>query len=120
MGRNKNTSLSWDAFQALGNPQNIEENTNNEIVKDDPDQSGQFAIRIWLDKKHRKGKKATIIKGIEEDDVKLKALCKELKTMCGVGGSVKDGEIIIQGDQRQRVLKLLHDKGYTNSMLAGG
>ena len=120
MGKNKNNSLSWEAFQALGNPENVENNTDKESVKDDSGLYSQYTVRIWLDKKHRRGKKATIIKGIEIDEIKLKSLCKELKAMCGVGGSAKEGEIIIQGDQRQRVLKVLHEKGYTNTKIAGG
>lgn len=72
-------------------------------------------LRISLDKKQRNGKKVTLVAnfvGTEED---LTALGKTLKTQCGVGGSVKDGEILIQGDFRGKVLEILHKLGYTNS-----
>jgi len=76
-------------------------------------------LRVWLDKKHRGGKTASVIKGfvgIEED---LKDLAKILKSKCGVGGSAKDGEIIIQGDHRDKIMKILADKGY-KAKKAGG
>lgn len=72
-------------------------------------------LRISLDKKQRNGKKVTLVAnfvGTEED---LTVLGKTLKTQCGVGGSVKDGEILIQGDFREKVLEILHKLGYTNS-----
>lgn len=76
-------------------------------------------LRIWLDKKHRGGKVASIVKGFVGNDDDLKDLAKILKSKCGVGGSAKDGEIIIQGDHRDKMLKILLDQGY-NAKKAGG
>jgi translation initiation factor 1 len=72
----------------------------------------QQKLRIRLETKHRGGKAATIVSGFigKEDD--LEALGKSLKNYCGTGGSVKDGEIIIQGDQREKVIQWLQKSGY--------
>lgn len=69
-------------------------------------------LRVWLDRKMRKGKVATLIKGFVGNDDDLSALAKMLKTKCGTGGTAKDGEIIIQGDVREKVLDLLLSEGY--------
>jgi len=76
-------------------------------------------LRVMLDKKQRAGKEVTLITGFNGATETLNDLGKMLKTSCGVGGSVKDGEIIIQGDFRERVLALLLQKGY-KVKLAGG
>lgn len=75
----------------------------------------QQKLRVSMEKNGRGGKTVTLIKGfigIEDD---LKALGKLLKTKCGVGGSVKNGEIIIQGDFKQRIIDLLKSEGYTQT-----
>ena len=76
-------------------------------------------LRIRLETKHRAGKKATIIYGFEGSDNELEVLAKQLKTKLGVGGSVKDGEIIIQGDYRDRIMKMLQDKGFKTKRVGG-
>lgn len=69
-------------------------------------------LRVWLDRNHRGGKTVTLVKGFVGSEDDLKELAKELKNRCGVGGSAKDGEIIIQGTHRERVLDILLAKGY--------
>ena len=68
-------------------------------------------LRIWLDRL-KGGRVATVVRGFVGTDDDLAALGKELKTRCGVGGTAKDGEIIIQGDHRDRVMELLQKVGY--------
>lgn len=75
----------------------------------------QQKLRVAIEKKGRGGKTVTVINGFigKEDD--LKELGRLLKTKCGVGGSVKDGEILIQGDFKQRIIDLLKAEGYTQT-----
>ncbi len=72
----------------------------------------QQDLRIWLEKNHRGGKIATVIKGFVGTDGDLEKLGKTLKQKCGTGGSAKDGEIIIQGDHRDKIYDLLIKDGY--------
>mgnify|MGYP000491651468 CR=1 FL=1 len=74
---------------------------------------GDGIVRISLDTKGRKGKGVTILKGILLEPKLLKELSKELKKKCGVGGAVKSNDIEIQGDQRELLISLLQQKGYT-------
>ncbi|MHC5309902.1 translation initiation factor [Myroides sp. LJL116] len=69
-------------------------------------------LEAHLDKKNRAGKIATIIKGFQGDPEDLKILAKQLKTLCGVGGSTKDQEIIIQGNFRDKIMEFLTKQGY--------
>lgn len=74
-------------------------------------------LRISLDKRNRKGKAVTLVTGFVGTDDDLETLGKLLKTKCGVGGSAKDGEIIVQGDHRQKVLDILQKEGYAKSRI---
>ena len=76
-------------------------------------------LEVWIDKKNRGGKIATIVKGFVGTESDLKDLGKVLKSACGVGGSAKDGEIIIQGNVRDKVMQILSDKGYFCKRVGG-
>lgn len=95
-------------------------NTDFDYSEDTQDEAislpkNQQKLRLYMERAGRGGKTVTIVKffvGSEDDMV---ALCKLIKQKCGVGGSVKDGEIIIQGDHRQRLLDILKKEGYTQT-----
>jgi len=72
----------------------------------------QQHLKVILDKKSRGGKQVTLVTGFIGNEEDLKSLGKALKTKCGVGGNTKAGEIIIQGDQREKVLEHLIQEGY--------
>jgi len=72
--------------------------------------TGQQDLRVW--KEFHGGKPTTIIRNFKGSVAELEKLGKELKIKCGVGGTVKNYEILIQGDQREKIVKILLDKGY--------
>ena len=74
--------------------------------------AAQQKLIVSIDRRARAGKQVTLVKGFVGRDGDLAALAKTLKTKCGVGGSAKEGEIIIQGDFRDRVVELLKGMGY--------
>src|SRR6188508_2849526 len=74
----------------------------------------QQKLKIRLDTKHRAGKAVTLVEGFIGKDEDLQDLGKKLKSFCGTGGSAKDREIIIQGDQREKVMQWFGKNGYKN------
>ena len=83
-----------------------------EVEEDETLPPAKQNLRIKLDKRHRNGKAVTLITGCVGTSADLKALAKMLKSACGVGGSDKDGEILVQGDHREKVLAILVKAGY--------
>lgn len=97
------------------NPNFEYDEDNHEVITLEP--SDQL-LEVWIDK-HRAGKTAIIIKGYIGNLSDIKTLSKKLKTKCGVGGSVKNGEIIIQGNVRDKIMDILKQDGYRYKRVGG-
>ena len=98
-------------------------NPNFRLPSDEGDTSGASVadkaqpLKVQFDKRNRRGKVVTLISGFIGPERELEALARVLKLKCGVGGSVKDGEIVLQGDFRQKALDILHKEGYAKSRI---
>ena len=83
-----------------------------EVAADALAEQGKQMLNVMLDKRNRNGKRVTLVTDFVGSDEALKSLAKELKQHCGVGGSARGGEILIQGDFRDKVLAFLKAKGF--------
>jgi translation initiation factor 1 len=105
---NKNKHLRGVVYYT--NPQYQYEMEEERDEKTPSNQQQQLRVRI--EKQHRGGKTVTVIDGFIGRDEDREQLGKTLKQKCGTGGSVKDGLILLQGDMKERIIKLLNDLGY--------
>lgn len=112
----KNKSTGGGGFVFSTNPdfRFEEEHTEQDTLA-----PGQQVLRIWL-QRIKGNKEATVIKGYIGSDGDLDALAKALKNKCATGGNAKDGEILLQGDHRDKVMQYLIDQGYSKTKKAGG
>lgn len=119
MKKNKNSGRDRIVYSTdLGSLRNFFDTSEDETDSAIP--KNKQVVRVTLDRKQRGGKEVTLIIGLEESEETIKELGSFLKSKCGVGGSAKNGEIIVQGDHREKVIQLLKEKGYTNTKKTGG
>jgi translation initiation factor 1 len=86
-----------------------------ELVPEESRTPRQQKLKVRLDTRQRAGKAVTLVEGYAGPAAELEELGRQLKTHCGTGGSVKDGLIIIQGDQREKITAWLISKGFTST-----
>jgi translation initiation factor 1 len=83
-------------------------------------ENNEQKLKVLIDRKQRKGKSVTLITGFIGDEENLKDLSKILKSKCGVGGGAKNGEILIQGEFKEKIFDLLINMGYSKTKKVGG
>ena len=111
---------------AKKNKKNIVYSTNPDFEYDyDEDETmetlppQQQTLKVMIDKKQRKGKAVTLVTGFIGSEDDLKDLGKLLKSKCGVGGTVKDREVLIQGDHRDKIIEILNKENYKTKRVGG-
>lgn len=107
MGKNKKGRSGVVYSTSENYSYDTDENESEETLE-----PAQQDLRLLLDRKNKSGKPVTLVTGFVGTEDDLKALGKHLKSKCGVGGTVKNGEIMIQGDFRDKVMDLLTKDGY--------
>ncbi len=115
-GGNTDKKLAYTTDPAGFNP--FKDLANNLEQKEETD--FDHPIRIKLEKKGRGGKVVSLVQGLESGNCDLAEMARKLKSHCGTGGSDKDGDIIIQGDHRDRILAFLKKEGFKNVKKSGG
>lgn len=118
MGKKKLNSLSDLSGFVFSTNQQEDFSAYNESSQKTVAKSDQY-LEAHFSNKGRGGKTVTIIKGFEGSENELKNLAKQLKTKCGVGGSTKNGEIIIQGNYRDKIIQILQNDGYYVKRVGG-
>ena len=88
-----------------------EPSTGHEVLP-----AGEQKIKVRLETKHRAGKAVTLVQQFSGTEEQMETVGKQLKSFCGTGGVVKNGEIIVQGDSRDKVLQWLHKNGYMKAV----
>lgn len=110
MSKKKLNDLSaLGGFVYSTNPDYIPQEDENEVEYPAP---GQQKLYISLDRKNRGGKAVTLIEGFQGSEADFSSLAKELKVLCGAGGNAKEGEIVVQGDFREKIIQHLTKKGF--------
>jgi translation initiation factor 1 len=115
MGKKKNKKIKFDGFYSTADSNGP--SVNHEEQETLPPHEQQ--LEALLEKKGRGGKTAVIVTGFVGSNEDLKDLAKTLKTKCGVGGSARDGEILIQGDVRNKVMDILKEMGFAVKRVGG-
>jgi translation initiation factor 1 len=111
-------NLFPDMEPYVPDPNDKEEEKPGELLS--AKDKAQMKLYVSRDKKHRGGKQVTLVQGHEGPDVVMEQLLSKLKSLCSAGGSLKEGELIIQGDHVKKVIDFLIKSGYKNVKQKGG
>lgn len=101
-------------------PKDVEKEQEESAITLSDKEKAQMKLYVSRDKKQRGGKQVTLIQGHEGPDEIMEQLLSKLKSLCSAGGSMKDGELIVQGDHVKKVIDFLVKSGYKNTKQKGG